>query len=284
MLHVTPLTPTIGAEIAGADLTRPLGAGAFATIRQAVLDHCVVFFRDQPALSPDEQVRVARNFGDLHTHPAAPTLVGYPEIFVIHTHGGSLTNNGGGWHSDVSCDEEPPSLTMLQIQELPAVGGDTLWSSTAAAFDALSDAVQDFVVGLTARHESEHVYRGRYADRGVDDTGRSYPSARHPVVRLHPESGRRCLYVNRAFTTRIDDLGPLESERLLGLLFDHVEQPRFQVRFTWTRNAIALWDNRSTQHLALWDYWPHERRGHRVTVAGERPIPARAGDAVAVST
>jgi taurine dioxygenase len=270
-MQVIPLTPVIGAEIRGADLVH-ISDGAFAGIRRALADHCVLFFRDQPRLAPAEQIAFARRFGELHSHPAAPHLEGHPEIFVIHAHAGSRIANGNGWHTDVSCDEEPPLGTMLQLHVLPSSGGDTLFTNTCAAFETLSPVLQEFLTTLTARHDSEHVYRGRYADRGVDDTGRSYPSAVHPVVRTHPESGRQALYVNPSFTTRINELTAEESKALLEFLYRHQQRPELQVRFAWTENAIALWDNRSTQHFALWDYWPEERKGHRVTIRGERPF------------
>ena len=264
------MTPAIGALIEGADLAGN-DPDTVQTVRDALATHQVVFFRDQPALSADEQVRFARNFGELHAHPAAPHLDGHPEVFVIHAHAQSKVANGNGWHTDVSCDEEPPMGTMLQLHLLPPSGGDTLFASTVAAYDALSPALQDFLVTLTARHESEHVYRGRYADRGVDDAGRQYPQAVHPLVRTHAPSGRRSLYVNPSFTTRINELAADESRALLDYLYRHQQRPEFQVRFHWTPNAIAFWDNRATQHFALWDYWPEERKGHRVTIAGERP-------------
>lgn len=270
-IEITPLTPAIGAEIAGLDLT-DLSADAFELVHRTLIEHQVVFFRDQPTLAPEDQISFARRFGELHAHPAAPHMEGHPEIFVIHAHKDSKVANGNGWHTDVSCDETPPMGTMLQIHQLPHTGGDTLWTSTLAAYDALSEPMQKFLEGLTARHESEHIYRGRYSDRGVDDAGRDYPSAIHPVVRTHPDSGRRSLYVNPSFTTRIPELAADESAALLEYLYRHQQRPEFQVRFRWTPNAIALWDNRSTQHFALWDYWPEERRGHRVTIAGERPF------------
>jgi taurine dioxygenase len=127
------------------------------------------------------------------------------------------------------------------------------------------------LAGLTATHGSEHVYRGRYADRGMNDIGKVYPQAVHPIVRTHPETGRKALYVNRTFTTRIDALSPAESEAILGLLFDHSEQIDFQIRFRWERNDVAFWDNRCVMHHAVWDYWPHERKGRRVTIKGDRP-------------
>lgn len=262
------LTPVIGAELSGIDITE---ADNFPAIHQALVDHQVIFFRDQPRLDPDDQIAFARQFGALHQHPAAPHLDGHPEIFVIHAHKDSKVANGNGWHSDVSCDEEPPLATMLQIHQVPPSGGDTLFASMYAAYESLSEPMQRFLAELSATHDSEHVYRGRYSDRGVDDTGRTYPSAVHPVVRTHPDSGRRALYVNPGFTTRINELSADESRALLDYLFRHQQRLEFQVRFRWTPNAIAIWDNRCTQHFALWDYWPEERKGHRVTVRGERP-------------
>ncbi len=269
-MNINPLTPVIGAEVRGVDLT-DLSEGQFQQLRAAFTRHSVLFFRDQPELTPAQQVAFAKRFGPLHQHPAAPTLAGHPEVFVIHAHKDSKVANGNGWHTDVSCDPEPPLATMLQLHQLPPSGGDTLFASMYAAFETLSPSLQHWLLTLTARHESEHIYRGRYSDRGVDDSGRSYPAASHPLVRTHPDSGRLALYVNPSFTTAIEGLHAAESAALLGLLYAHQQRPEFQVRFQWTPNAIALWDNRCTQHFALWDYWPEERRGHRVTIKGERP-------------
>jgi len=270
-MQVTPISPTIGAEVSGVDLVN-LDDAAFAELHDAFVQYSVLVFRDQPTLTPEQQVRFARRLGPLHTHPAAPTLEGHPEVFVIHAHAGSKVANGNGWHTDVSCDEEPPLATLLQLHLLPPSGGDTLFASMYAAFETLSPHMQELLMGLHAHHESEHIYRGRYADRGVDDSDRQYPKALHPVVRTHPESGRKALYVNPSFTTRIDGLNKAESDMLLEMLYTHQQRPEFQMRLTWQPNTLALWDNRCTQHFALWDYWPNERRGHRVTVLGERPF------------
>jgi len=269
-MHLAPLTPTIGAEVSGVDLTH-LTDNEFAHLQAAFTDHSVLVFRDQPTLAPEDQVAFAKRFGPLHSHPAAPTLEAHPEVFVIHAHAESKVANGNGWHTDVSCDLEPPLGTLLQLHILPATGGDTLFSSMYAAYETLSEPMQAFLMTLHAHHESEHIYRGRYADRGVDDSGRSYPSAVHPVVRTHPESGRRALYVNPSFTTRIEGLTATESTMLLNTLYTHQQRPEFQMRLQWRENTIALWDNRCTQHFALWDYWPNERKGHRVTIKGEQP-------------
>lgn len=271
-LKVAPLTPVIGADVRGIDLARGVDDQTFAEIRRAFLQHQVLFFREQSRLEPEQQIAFARRFGDLHRHPAAPTHPEHPEIFVIHTHKDSKVANGQGWHSDVTCDEEPPMATMLQLHQLPPSGGDTLFSSMYAVHDRLSENMRNFLATLTAAHESEHIYRGRYSDRGVDDAGKVYPSAEHPVLRTHPDTGRRALFVNRAFTTRINGLSRGESRMLLDYLCRQVEDPSLQVRCHWSENDIALWDNRCVQHMALWDYWPEERKGHRVTIKGDRPV------------
>ena len=273
-IDVRSLTPTVGAEIRGVDLREPLPDEVFEEVRLAFLRHQVVFFKEQERLSPDQQIAFGRRFGGLHVHPAAPHLEGLPEVFVIHTHKDSKIANGNGWHTDVSCDAEPPLGTMLQLHQLPSQGGDTLFASMYAAWEALSAPMQAFLETLNARHESEHVYRGRYSDRNVDDAGKVYPESVHPVVRTHPETGRRALYVNCGFTTAIEGLGKAESKALLNFLFEHIEQERFQVRFKWEVNDMAFWDNRCLQHHAMWDYWPEERKGHRVTIQGDRPYLA----------
>lgn len=271
-IEVAPITPVIGAEVRGVDLSQPLPEQQWAEIHQAFLQHLVLFFRGQVHLSPEQQIRFGHLFGELHVHPAAPCLSGYPQVMVIHADQSSKSSYGESWHSDVSCDTEPPLCSILQIHVLPPSGGDTLFSSMYAAYDTLSPQMKQFLIGLTALHESEHHYRGRYADRGVNDAGRVYPRAEHPVICTHPESGRRCIFVNSTFTTHIQGLNPSESESILQFLFKHVEDPYFQVRFKWQQNDVVIWDNRCTQHIAMWDYWPHERKGHRVTVKGTAPI------------
>ncbi len=271
-IQIKPVSPAIGAEVRGIDLSQPISNQQFSEIHDAFTRHQVLFFRDQPELEPETQVAFGRMFGELHTHPAAPTHPDHPEIFVTHTHKDSKIANGNAWHTDVSCDERPPLGTMLQLHQLPSCGGDTLFASMYAAYDALSDKMKEILSGLTAMHESEHIYRGRYSDRGVDDSGKTFPSAEHPVIRTHPVSGKQAIYVNRAFTTRIKGLRRPESDALLNMLFTHMERPEFFVRWRWHENDLAFWDNRCTQHFAMWDYWPEERRGHRVTVLGERPV------------
>lgn len=272
-LALSPVSPVLGVEIDGVDLSAGVDDETFADIHRAFLDHGVVFFRNQSPLSAEAQVSFARRFGPLHVHPAAPAADDDGAVFVIHAHRDSPVANGNGWHSDVSCDEEPPLATMLQIKQPPdGGGGDTLFASMEAAFAVLPEEQRNELQKLTARHASEHVYRGRYADRGVDDEGATYPSTVHPVVRTHPETGRPSIYVNRSFTTGIVGMDQDGSDALLARLFDHIERPEFQIRFRWEENDIAIWDNRCLMHFAIWDYWPNERMGTRVTVRGDRPF------------
>ena len=271
-ISVNPVTPLIGVVVEGVDMTSDVPDAQIAELNQALVNHNVLFFRDQPELTAEQQIAFAKRFGELHIHPAAPQGENYPELFVIHTHGESIVNNGADWHTDVSCDEEPPLGTMLQIHRTPPSGGDTLFANMYAAYDALSEKMKTFLSERTAIHDSERAFRGRYADKGVDDTGAVFPRNEHPVVRTHPVSGRQALYVNETFTSRIRAMAEDESNALLEFLFRHVSRPEFQVRFNWQPNSIAFWDNRCTQHLAMWDYWPNERYGHRVTVKGDRPF------------
>jgi taurine dioxygenase len=257
--------------VRGVDLATGLDERTYREVRDAFLRFGVLFFKEQSEIPPAVQVAIGRMFGELHVHPAAPQMPGFPELFVIHAHRDSKVANGEFWHSDVSCDEQPPLGTMLQIHVLPDVGGDTLFANMCGAYDALSEPLKTWLAGLTATHESEHIYRGRYSDRGVVDDGKAYPQAIHPVIRTHPETGRKAIFVNRTFTTRINQLTLSESDAMLRLLFDHCEQVDFQIRFRWEKNDVAFWDNRCVMHRAIWDYWPHERKGRRVTIKGDRP-------------
>ena len=268
-IHVTPVSPVIGAEISGVDLREPLDDDTLAEIEAAWSAHLVLFFRDQD-LTLDQHKAVGRRFGELHIHPAAPKDAEHPEILVVHGDDTVEFVAGSLWHSDVSCDADPPMGSILRIEQVPSSGGDTLFASMYAAFEALSDRMQDILVGLTAVHEGEQYYRGRYGKGTLRDS--DYPSAEHPVIRTHPVTGRHALYVNEGFTTRIKELSPGESEALLGFLFRHCAKPEFHCRFQWRKNSIAFWDNRCAQHLAIWDYYPETRHGYRVTIKGDRPF------------
>jgi alpha-ketoglutarate-dependent taurine dioxygenase len=268
-ITVDKLTPVIGAEIGGVDLAQPLGNRTLDEIHRALAENSVIFFRDQH-ISAQQHLAFGRLFGDLHIHPAAPHEPGEPELMVIHADKDSPRANGEGWHSDVSCEAEPPMGSILYIRTCPPKGGDTLFASMYAAYDALSDRMRTYLDGLKAVHDGEN-YRGQYANYGVKDKV-SYPRAEHPVIRTHPVTGRKALYVNRGFTRRILGLPADESDGILRYLYDHAENPLFQCRFRWQENSIAFWDNRCVQHRAMWDYWPHTRSGNRVTVKGDAPV------------
>ena len=268
-ITVDKLTPIIGAEIGGVDLSSPSNR-QLDEIHRALAENQVIFFRDQE-LTPEQHLDFGRHFGPLHLHPAAPHAPGHPELMIIHADKDSPRANGENWHSDVSCDELPPLGSILYIKTCPPRGGDTLFASMYAAYEALSERMQTYLEGLTALHDGEHVYRGLYANYGVADKP-AYPRAEHPVVRTHPVTGRKALYVNRGFTRRILGIPRDESEGVLRYLYEHMENPLFQCRFRWRANSVAFWDNRCVQHHAMWDYWPHTRSGFRVTVRGEKPV------------
>lgn len=268
-IRVDKLTPIIGAELGGIDLSRPLSNRQFDEIHRALAENLVIFFRDQH-ISEDQHLDFGRRFGDLHLHPAAPHAPGHPELMIIHADKDSPRANGEGWHSDVSCDPEPPLGSILYIRTCPPQGGDTLFASMYAAYEALSDRMKLYLDGLTAIHDGEQVYRGLYANYGVADKP-SYPRAEHPVVRTHPVTGRKALYVNRGFTRRIAGIPRDESDGILRYLYEHMENPLFQCRFRWRANSIAFWDNRCAQHNPVNDYHGFRRVMHRITLAGDKP-------------
>lgn len=268
-IGVRKLTPVIGAEIEGVNLGAPLSSGVFAEIERAFAENLVIFFRDQ-SLTPEQHIAFARRFGDLHIHPAAPSEPGHPELMIIEADENSARANGEAWHTDVSCEEEPPLGSILHIKQTPPLGGDTLFANMYAAYDALSPEMKTYLEGRRAIHDGEHVYRGLYANLGVADRP-SYPRASHPIVRTHPVTGRKSLYVNTGFTVAIDGAPRDESDAILRFLFAHAAHPAFQCRFRWTPGAVAFWDNRCAQHHAVWDYWPHRRYGNRVTIKGDKP-------------
>lgn len=266
--EVHPDTPTCGAEVRGIDLSRRFDDGEIAALHASLAEHGVLFFRNQ-RLTPEQQKAFGRRFGELHLHPAWPRLLpGHPEVMEIYTDANSKRIAGEDWHSDVSCDPEPPLGTILYMLEVPPVGGDTLFASMYAAYEALSVPMKRLLEGMTALHDGESTYRGRYEGASERE---SYPAAEHPVVRTHPVSGRKALFVNRIFTRRILQLAKHESDAVLDMLYRHIETPEFQCRFRWQPGSVAFWDNRCVQHHALWDYYPHRRRGLRVTIRGDRP-------------
>ena len=267
-IDIRPLGPAIGAEIHNVDLAQPLTDSQVEAIRQAWLEHQVIFFRDQD-LTLTQHIAFGRRFGELHIHPNVPSHPEHPEVLIIHADEKSKRVAGHGWHTDVSCDTAPPAGSILRLTDTPEHGGgDTLFANMYSAFDALSDHWQTFLSGLSAVHESAHVH-GRYYENSSEH---KFVAAEHPIVRTHPETGRKALYVNSAFTTGICGMKPNESQATLEFLFRHMEHIDFQCRFRWTPHSISMWDNRCTQHHAAWDYYPEVRHGYRVTLAGDKPF------------
>ncbi len=270
-IEVRKLSPVIGAEIRGVDLSKDLGNQQFQEVHDALMENLVVFFRDQK-MTVEQHKAFGRRFGKLHVHPNAPQeLPEHPEILVIKADEKSKHVAGEVWHTDVSCDEEPPMGSILHMHVVPPDGGgDTLFANMYRAFEKLSPPIQRLLEGMTAIHDSAKVHG--YRVKATDRTDKTYPRFEHPVVRTHPVTGRKALNVNRGFTSRIVQLQQPESEALLNMLYQHIETPEFMCRFHWQPNSVAFWDNRSTQHQALFDYFPNRRYGLRVTVAGDKPF------------
>ena len=270
--NVKPYAPNIGGVITGVDLSKDISDYEQNFIKEAFHKYQVLFFQEQLEISPENHIKLGKCFGDLHIHPAAPKMKSFPEIFEIHTHKDSKISNGAeDFHSDVSCDTEPPLGTMLQLHILPQYGGDTMFSNMYMAYDSLSKPMQNFLNGLKASHESEHFYRNRYEKQDQLDPKKKYPSAIHPIVRTHPETKKKALYINKFFTTRIEGVSKQEIKLILEFLFNHCEKTDFQIRYRWNKNDMAFWDNRCTLHKAIWDYHPMERKGRRVTIKGTIP-------------
>ena len=266
---VKPYSPNLGGVVTGIDLSKEISNSEQKIIRDAFHKYLVIFFQEQSEISPTNHIKLGKYFGDLHIHPAAPKMKNYPEIFEIHTDKNSKISNGAeDFHSDVSCEKEPPLGTMLQLHILPECGGDTMFANMYMAYDALSNPMKQFLKNLYASHESEHFYRGRYKKTNENI---KYPSSIHPVVRTHPVTKKKALYINRFFTTKIEGLSKDESLIILNYLFEHCEKTDFQIRYRWQQNDMAFWDNRCTLHKAIWDYFPNERKGRRVTIKGDKP-------------
>lgn len=271
-IEVRPLTATVGAEILGVDLRQPLDSGAVRSIENALLEHGVIFFRGQD-IDAAQQKRFARHFGKISIPPFAPRYGTDPEFIVLD----QLSPKGEGadaWHSDNTFMQEPPMGSILKAVQLPSVGGDTCFASMFAAYEALSEPIRRLIDGLEAIHDlTKPLQKAIAAGHSAADLAElqaKWPPVRHPVVRTHPVSGRKALFVNANSTTELLGLTERESDLLLPFLIDHARDPLFQCRFRWDTNSIAFWDNRSVQHYAVPDYG--ERRiMHRVTLAGDRP-------------
>jgi len=268
-LEIRPLTPTVGAEIFGVDLRKALEDETVASIRAALLEHGVVFFRDQ-RLSPEEQLRFASRFGEIKIPVFENKATQTPGLTVIE----QSSPKGAGtdvWHADSTFMVEPPMGAILRAEHVPVCGGDTLWADMVAAYETLDAGLRERLDGLVAEHSMRKVMAliGRL-DNAYARGSEMAPPVLHPVVRVHPETGRKLLFVSPNWVDRIVGLPEAESEELLRLLYDHVKRPELQCRFRWQRDSVAFWDNRSTQHYAVPDY--QERRVmHRVMLAGDRP-------------
>lgn len=270
---VMQLTPAIGAELLDIDLAKPLDEAALAAIRAALLEWKVVFFRDQD-ITTEQHLAFARRFGDLEVHPFAPHKKDYPEVLAI-THDKDSKGRENVWHSDVTWRECPSLGSVLRAVEVPEVGGDTLFSDMYAAYDNLPDWVKEKIDGAVAVHDFAH-FRLAMRKRGkseaeIEEMNRKYPEVEHPVVRTHPETGRKGIYVNAAFAQHIVGMEKEESDAMLAFLYAQAAIPEYQCRFRWRKNSIAFWDNRACQHYAVSDYWPVVRRMERVTIIGDRP-------------
>ncbi|MEP2102834.1 MAG: TauD/TfdA family dioxygenase [Parasphingorhabdus sp.] len=266
--EVHKLTPAIGAELSDINLSERLSDGIIADIRQALLDHKVIFFRDQN-LDREQLLNFAKRFGTLEIHPATPKEQPHPEILRI-AHGEKSRGQENMWHSDVTWRAEPSLGSVLSALEIPHVGGDTLFANMNLAYEKLPQDIREQITGLTAIHDIARVFAKRL-NKKPEELHDQYPPQEHPVVRTHPETGLRSLYVNSAFTSHITGMDGGESKALLKKLYATAANPEIQCRFKWTKGAIAFWDNRASQHFAASDYFPARRVMERATIAGDRP-------------
>jgi taurine dioxygenase len=272
--EIRPIAGALGAEIAGINLAQDLDGGTIAAIRRAWLDHLVIFFRDQN-LSPERFLAFARHFGEAVEYPFISGIEGFPLITPVIKLEHERVNFGGLWHSDTAYLERPPMGTMLVAREVPRIGGDTLFANMYLAYETLSAGMQRLLDGLAAVNSSAKAdvtktREDRIRDGARADAQRQY-EALHPVVRTHPETGRKALYVNGGHTVRFHDMTEAESAPLLQYLFAHQQRPEFTCRFRWEKGSIAFWDNRCTQHNPINDYHGCRRVMHRVTLAGNEP-------------
>ena len=276
---ITHYSVTIGGEVNGIDLREALTDEQVEGLRTALLDRKVLFFRNQD-ITTEQHLEFARNFGDLEVHPFAPHKEGYPEVLAI-THDKDRPGQENGWHSDVTWRLEPSLGSILRCLESPPIGGDTLFSDMYAAFENLPEAVREKVEGKNAVHDFEG-FRVRMRARGaseqqISEIDKTYPNPEHPVIRTHPETGRKGIYVNSAFTKYIIGMNKAESDAILETLYQQASYPEYQCRFRWEKNSIAFWDNRACQHYATSDYWPYNRSVERVTIIGDKPYYEKGG-------
>lgn len=271
--QVERIGPTIGAEIHGLDLNAPLDDVTFRAFEAALIEHKIVYLRDQH-ISTERHVEIGRMFGELEVHPFRPEGA-FPEIMVLDNHKDNPVLSTDVWHSDTTFRERPTRYSILRSLVVPPVGGDTLWADMTAAYDGLSEAVRALIDPLEAVHDFKN-FRALFSDSEEDratlrQMEELYPNPTHPVVRTHPVSGRKAIYVNPQFTLNIRGLRDNESRALLDLLYEQAKVPEYQFRLRWKPDTVAFWDNRSTQHYAANDYYPDRRTMERVAVIGEKP-------------
>jgi len=283
-LEFRPLKPNIGAEVCGVDLREPLEAEVVETLHHALAAHGVLVFHDQD-LTVEQQMAFGRRFGDLSVHPFSAHLAAHPEVIVLDYTAENPPSLTDIWHSDETFRAEPPMATMLHAKIVPALGGDTLFANMAAAYAGLSAQMQGFIDGLEAVHDFKPfrtLFNNSEAHRKkLHELENQYPNVTHPVVRIHPVSGAKVLFVNPQFTLHLNGMKADESRALLDVLCRQASVPEYQLRLEWRRHTVALWDNRLVQHYAVHDYYPQRRRLERVTIKGDRPVgPERAAVAL----
>ena len=273
-LHIRPISGALGAEVLGIDLVQSLNSMDVKIIRKALLDHLVIFFRNQ-YITPHQQLSFAKHFGELVEYPLVKGLDGFPEIIPVVKFPEETINFGGLWHSDTTYLEKPPLGGILVAKELPPYGGDTLFSNMYLAYESLSKGMRSLLNNLTAINSSA---KSRVTETRRDRvnslskvSGSSELKAEHPVVRTHPETGRKALYVNLAHTLRFKGMTEMESTPILNFLYHHQTRPEFTCCFRWHPGSIAFWDNRCTQHNPVNDYNGHKRVMHRISIAGDKP-------------
>lgn len=283
-LEAAPISGALGAEISGISLAQDLSDDVFEEIKHAFHEHSVIFFRDQ-VLSPEQHKKFSKRFGDLLEVPFVKALEGHPEILPV-VRGAAETNKrnfGGLWHSDMSYSSTPPLGSVLYSKVIPPYGGDTMWASMYRAYESFSPAFRNMLESLNAVHSPVKSYGSNgvltnNADPAhkMDINTGSGADAEivHPVVRIHPETGKKALYVNSTYTLRFEGMTEEESSPLLNFLFSHCARPEFTCRFRWTPGSVAVWDNRCTQHLAMNDYQGYDRELYRTTIAGDVPVAA----------
>ena len=278
MFKVKPIAAALGAELHGVDLCNDLQPEVYAEIRKLLIKHKVIFFRDQD-ISPQQHKALAESFGPVQTHPAYDTVAGFPEITILESTA-EKPSKIEMWHSDMTFRQHPPLGSVLRSKICPPKGGDTMWASMSAAYDGLSKGMQKFLSNLNAEHDFSYGFKESLAEPGgkerLAEAVKDNPPVQHPVIRVHPESKQKVIFVNALFTTKIIGLPPKESSAILDFLFDHSITAEYTCRFNWEPNSIAIWDNRSTQHQGLTDFFPgrglgHERVMDRIAIEGDEP-------------